>query len=219
MTTVVVAAASPVARAGLQALLARDPALRVVAAVAPGDARTVALDTGAPDVLLLEAADDPLAALAADPPAGVGAPDPEHGPAIVLLAEAASPRAAAEVLRAGARGILPWDASPDEIVAAVHAAAAGLVVLPAQLAAEALPASTRLDARSTPGGDAAPLTPRERQVLDMMAEGLGNKSIARRLGISEHTVKTHVAALFAKLGASSRTEAVAMGVRRGLVVL
>ena len=143
---------------------------------------------------------------------------------MVLLLEAASAAAAAAALRAGARAVLRWDASPDEILAAVHAAAAGLVALPGDLAAElAGPTPAELDGRADgrapqPAG-AAPLTPREREVLAMMAEGLGNKSIARRLGISDHTVKTHVAGLFARLGVSSRTEAVTVGVRRGLVVL
>jgi two-component system, NarL family, response regulator YdfI len=66
---------------------------------------------------------------------------------------------------------------------------------------------------------AQPLTPREVEVLHMLAEGLGNKTIARRLGISEHTVKFHVGSIFAKLNASSRTEAVTLGVRQGLVML
>jgi DNA-binding NarL/FixJ family response regulator len=64
-----------------------------------------------------------------------------------------------------------------------------------------------------------PLTPREAEVLGMLAEGLGNKVIATRCGISEHTVKTHVAAVFAKLGVSTRAEAVASAARAGLLML
>lgn len=222
MTTVVVAAASSAARTGLAALLARDPSLRVVAAVAPRAALTVALDSGAPDVLLLEVAGDPAASLAAELTAEPTDHAPEHVPAIVLLAESVSGRAAAEALRAGARAVLPWDASPDEILAAVHAAAAGLVALPGQVVSDLVagsPATGTRPGAARANGATPTLTPRERDVLAMMAEGLGNKSIARRLGISDHTVKTHVGALFAKLGAASRTEAVARGVRRGLVVL
>ncbi len=222
MITVVVAAASSFARAGLAALLARDPAVRVVASVAPGSAARVALDSGVPDVLLLEVGAEPTAALSAE--LGEGGAAVLDRPAVVLLAEAPSLPAAAAALRSGARAVLRWDASPDAILAAVHAAAAGLVALPGDLAVELLgPAHSRLDGRRgrdpLPLADATPLTPRERDVLAMLAEGLGNKTIARRLGISEHTVKTHLAGLFAKLGASSRTEAVALGVRRGLVVL
>ncbi len=221
MITVVVAAASSFARAGLEALLARDPGVRVVAAVPPGSALGVALDSGPPDVLLLEAPGEPAAALAAELAAVAAERAPER-PAVVLLADAGGAAGAAAALRAGARALLRWDASPDEILAAVHAAAAGLIALPGDLVPALLtPFRTGTD-RPAGGARAAvasPLTPREREVLAMMAEGLGNKSIARRLGISDHTVKTHVAALFAKLGASSRTEAVAVGVRRGLVVL
>jgi DNA-binding NarL/FixJ family response regulator len=64
-----------------------------------------------------------------------------------------------------------------------------------------------------------PLSDRELEVLDLLSEGLSNKLIAHRLGISEHTVKTHVASIFAKLGAASRTEAVSQAIRRGLVML
>ena len=67
--------------------------------------------------------------------------------------------------------------------------------------------------------DSTPLTPRELEVLGMLAEGLANKNIAARLGLSEHTVKTHVASILGKLGAYSRAEAVAIGVRQGLILL
>jgi len=63
------------------------------------------------------------------------------------------------------------------------------------------------------------LTPREIEVLRMVAEGLGNKEIASRLGISDHTVKFHISSIFAKLGASSRTEAVTVGIRQGLIMV
>ena len=63
------------------------------------------------------------------------------------------------------------------------------------------------------------LTPREVEVLRMMAEGLGNKEIAARLGISDHTVKFHISSILAKIGASTRTEAVTLGIRMGLILL
>lgn len=66
---------------------------------------------------------------------------------------------------------------------------------------------------------AEPLTRREREVIQMLAGGLGNKEIASRLAISEHTVKFHVASILDKLGAGSRTEAVSLGIRRGIVLL
>ena len=79
----------------------------------------------------------------------------------------------------------------------------------------------RASARCAPFGEelAEPLSARELEVLELVAEGLSNKLIAHGLNISEHTVKTHVASIFAKLGASSRTEAVSQAIRRGLVML
>ena len=70
-----------------------------------------------------------------------------------------------------------------------------------------------------PGGMTEELTPRETEVLAMLAEGLGNREIASRLGISDHTVKFHISSILDKLNASSRTEAVTLGIRRGLVLL
>ena len=91
---------------------------------------------------------------------------------------------------------------------------AGLIVI----APESLP-GLLLDVRPIAEPLAEPLSERELEVLDVIAEGLSNKLIAHRLGISEHTVKTHVASIFAKLGATSRTEAVSLAIRRGLVML
>jgi len=112
-----------------------------------------------------------------------------------------------------ARAILSRDATADEIVAAVVAVAAGLVaVQPHTLAT-----SREFGA---PGlGDGERLSPRESEVLIQLARGAGNKQIAAALTISEHTVKFHLASIFAKLGVSSRTEAVTQGVRRGLIML
>jgi DNA-binding NarL/FixJ family response regulator len=113
------------------------------------------------------------------------------------------------------------EADGPEIQAAVRAVAAGLVVLdrslaPLLAAGAALVADGVAEAVGLP--DEA-LTPREREVLQLMAEGLPNKLIASRLSISQHTVKFHVASILAKLGAASRTEAVTLGARRGYLVL
>jgi two-component system, NarL family, response regulator YdfI len=137
--------------------------------------------------------------------------------AIVVLSDRFEPGRLAEALRAGLRAILPGDMSPDQIVAGLEAAAAGLIVLhPAEFDAmfpAAEPASSPLAELIEP------LTPRESEVLQMLASGLANKEIATRLAISEHTVKFHVASILGKLGAASRTEAVTRGIRRGLVLL
>ena len=132
-------------------------------------------------------------------------------PAIVLLGEGTW---TAEALRLGVRAVLPADASAAEILAAIQAAAAGMAAIdPRDLEALiASPAQQEAEA-------ATPLTAREREVLRMLAEGAANKTIAWKLGISEHTVKFHVAQILAKLNAGTRTEAVTLGIRQGLILL
>ena len=139
----------------------------------------------------------------------------ESGPAFVLLTEDADQPSTAG-FRSGLRAILPLQASTREIAVAIEAAAEGLIILhpdavnlrqvngPAQRPAEA---------------PDAPLTPREIEVLRLLAEGLANKNIAWKLKISEHTVKFHIASIFAKLNVSSRAEAVAIGIRQGVILL
>ncbi len=110
----------------------------------------------------------------------------------------------------GFAGLLPEDAGPAQLDAALRAVAAGLTVRPPVR-------------RQQPGFAAMPvetwpaLTPREVEVLTALADGLANKSVARRLGISPHTVKFHIESLFRKLGAATRAEAVAKGLRRQIV--
>jgi DNA-binding NarL/FixJ family response regulator len=138
-------------------------------------------------------------------------------PPVLLLLEQATQNKVNRAIQLGIRGVLPADVAAVQLISAVVAVAKGLVVLqPGELALAA--ASTR-----TRNGGAAelfePLTPREKEVLQMLASGLGNKQIAAYLKISEHTAKFHVASILSKLGASSRTEAVSMGLRRGLILL
>jgi two-component system, NarL family, response regulator YdfI len=133
---------------------------------------------------------------------------------VVLLLDSADSAHIRSILRAGIRGVISLDATPQEIESAVYAVNAGLVVIPPSVFAQLL-RDTQLFAEEL----AEPLSARELEVLDRLAEGLSNKLIAHRLNISEHTVKTHVASIFAKLGASSRTEAVSQAIRRGLVML
>jgi DNA-binding NarL/FixJ family response regulator len=116
------------------------------------------------------------------------------------------------------RAWLPMNSSAAEIGTAIMAAANELLVMTQSQANRWLKSSGRpvpIDNRTT----VERITPRELQVLRMLADGLGNKEIAGQLGISDHTAKFHVAQILAKLGASSRTEAVAIGIRRGLVAI
>ena len=208
MTRVVVTADSPAVRAGLGALLAGSAGITVLeAATRPGELSDLA-ETVEADVILL--ALDPGAPL---PLPLTVAPDAAgRAPAVVVLGDGGEGWAARAV-RAGAQGALPRTAGAAQIAAAVVAAAAGLTVVPAD---DPVP-------RARPAVHAAApvqsLTPREVEVLAMLAEGLANKAIAARLGISGHTVKTHVAAVFGKLGVSTRAEAVASAARLGLLML
>lgn len=114
---------------------------------------------------------------------------------------------------ASVRAVLPLNASAAEIVAAIVAAAADLTVLTQAQVRRLFRSRQTLE----PGALIEPLTPRELQVLRMLADGLENKEIAGKLGISDHTAKFHVTQILGKLGAGSRTEAVAIGIRRGIV--
>jgi DNA-binding NarL/FixJ family response regulator len=107
---------------------------------------------------------------------------------------------------------LPGDVDAAALAAAVHAAAAGLIVLDPSVAG-----ATGVHAHARTSENAETLTAREREVLLLVAEGLPNKAIARELGISEHTAKFHVGSLLGKLGAASRTEAVTLATRRGIL--
>lgn len=114
------------------------------------------------------------------------------------------------------RASLPLSASPSEVSAAIEAAANDLTVFTQEQVLRWIPSNHHTVELET---SAEELTPRELQVLRMMADGGGNREIATALGISEHTVKFHVAQILAKLDASSRTEAVSLGIRRGLIAI
>ena len=218
MIRTLVAAASPVVRAGLEALLTRSASVSIVG-VTSGESLTDDIETHEPQVVLfaVDAGDSGSPAVASR--ISLSPDAVSRTPAFVLLTDAPTAQWTAEALRAGARGVLPRDATPDEIVAALEAAAAGLVTLPAELAVEVASASRPASAPKQAGASSPPLTRREVEVLGMLAEGLANKNIAARLGISEHTVKTHVASILTKLDAFSRAEAVAVGARQGLILL
>jgi len=214
VTSVLISADSVVVRAGLEALLTGNPELSVFGHSSDLARLIPQAEYFRADVVLvdLENLDDEtmtaVAALAADP----------RVPAIILLADYPSNAKAVELLRSGVRAVLPRQVNPEEIVASVRAAAAGLVVLHSAIF-DSIMTVLPLSQRTAPDAEHQPLTPREIEVLGMLAEGLGNKTIAWRLGISEHTVKFHIASLFTKLNASSRTEAVTLGIRQGLIML
>lgn len=202
MIRVLVGSRSSVVRAGLESVIRSSDGLEFVGTV---DLSHLSPSELSGDVLLIE----------------VGEPSDHDWPAlaalpipVVLLLDSADSSLISSALRSGIRGALSWDATPEEIEGAVRAVNAGLVVTTPASLTDLLP-----DAQSFAEEIAEPLSDRELEVLDLLAEGLSNKLIAHRLSISEHTVKTHVASIFAKLGVSSRTEAVSQAIRRGLVML
>lgn len=201
-----IVAENPLARAGLTALLENQPGLQIVGQTAPDADLSATATVYQADVLVWDLGWDMLRALE------LLAEQHEHlPPIVVLLAEAGG---ASDALAAGARGLLLQDSAPDALGAAAQAVAAGLVVVVPEALPLALPGASG-EALLPPDT----LTPRELQVLALMAEGLANKIIAARLGISDHTVKFHVNAVMSKLGAQSRTEAVVRATRLGLIVL
>jgi two-component system, NarL family, response regulator YdfI len=205
-------AASPLARAALQNRL-KTESVKIVGAAATIDALGGDLSDTQADVLLVDGVgESPDAMIESLADSDLAAEIP-----VVMLTEAASAAVSAQALRVGIRAMLPNEVSTDQLIAALEAAAAGLVVLhPTEIPAvypAASPASQPLAELPEP------LTRREREVLQMLAAGLANKEIAARLNISDHTAKFHVAAILGKLGAATRTEAVALGIRRGLVLL
>ena len=140
----------------------------------------------------------------------------EDFPAVLLLTD--DQNAATGLTDLPVWGLLSLDASPEELSAAVHALGEGLWIGSPALLQDLL---ERQPFPMLEDGDPIvdPLTAREREVLQLVAEGLANKQIALSLNISEHTVKFHLSSLYAKLGVTSRTEAVRTGARRGWVVL
>ncbi len=217
MTGVLVAANDLIVRAGLESIIRASPDLSVVGIASDINTLAALIAAHSPDVVLMELEiqdDEPvpeklvvLNAVATSVPA------------IVVLADDLQVDWTIEALRLGIRAVLPRSATAQEILHTVMTAAAGLVVLHQDIVDALL---SVLPSIGRPVDDAAPvqaLTSREIEVLGMLAEGLGNKAIARRLGISEHTVKFHVSSIFTKLNASSRTEAVTLGARQGLIML
>ena len=142
--------------------------------------------------------------------------EPTSDAAIVLLTEVSHARSISRLLRSGVRAILSRESDPDDVLSAIHAAYDGLVLLSTRTA-ESLAAVYGDQPLEAEDELSEEITSRETDVLRMLAEGLVNKEIVARLGISEHTVKFHISSILDKLGASTRTEAVTLGIRRGLI--
>jgi DNA-binding NarL/FixJ family response regulator len=195
-------------RTGLRALLEADPDLDVIAEAArlesshalPAEVDVVVMAIGASTRAELEQV----------------LPDTLAYMGFVLMVEEGSDSNFLSKLPLRAWGLLPLDTSAEELTAAVCAVHEGLLVGSPPLLSPLL-GRNLIVGETEPLID--PLTDRESEVLELIAQGLANKQIAVELDISEHTVKFHVSSLYSKLGATNRAEAVRIGARQGLIVL
>ena len=201
-----------IVRTGLRTYLDTEPGVRVVGEAGDGLEALARIDTlargdGVPDVVLMDMQMPKLDGV--ETTARLKATWPEIDViAVTSFIEEARIRAA---LEAGATGYLLKDADASDVVDAIRAAVAGEVRLDPAVAA-ALALSLR-----TPASSAESLTPREREVITLVAEGRTNREIGKRLGVAERTARTHVSNILAKLGLASRTQAAMWAVREGLV--
>jgi DNA-binding NarL/FixJ family response regulator len=195
----------PVVRQGLRTFLDLQDDLSVVGEAADGAAAVTAADELRPDVVLLD-----LKMPGADGIAALHGLRESGNPARVLIITSfTEPAAVLPAVRAGAAGYVYKDVDPPALAAAIRAVHAGHVLLHPDVA------RLLADGDARPGG--AHLTPRERDVLAAIAHGRANREIARQLGLSEKTVKTHVSAILTKLGLQDRTQAAIYAVRTGIV--
>lgn len=205
---VVLAEDRPVVRAGLRAVLATAEEIRYVAEV-PRDALVEALSEHAPDVLVVafpERDPEPFRVVAT-------AKALREGLRVLVVADGATVSDLREAVTAGVDSFLLASAPESELARAVVATARGQRVLSPEVAMQ-LAGSWRPELGERRG---SPVTPRELEVLQLLAEGLTNRQIARRLGVSDRTVKTHVQHLLAKLDVPDRTGAVARAFRLSLI--
>lgn len=186
-----------VVRDGLELLLERFGSVTCVGAAADGAEAVALVDELHPDVVLMDLSMPVMDGIEATRRVVAARPDT----AVVVLTTFADDRHVMAAIDAGAVGYLLKDTSPDQLLAGVEAAARGESPLDPKVAG-ALVASRR-----RPAEPEVSLTDREREVLALVAQGLANKVIARRLGISEKTVKAHLTNVFAALGVSDRTQA------------
>lgn len=212
MKRVVIIAHSEVIRAGLESVVAQNPDL-VVTGSSPDEGIIDGTGDLQPDVVLLVLPRQTEEALRTI--ASLSGQVDSH---LVVLTDGFDRSWAGAALRSGARALLASEATSAEILAAIEAVSVGLVVLPGAGTDAVVPESPARP-HVPPLTDARKLTPREIEILGMIAEGLGNKEIAWKLEISDHTVKFHIGSIFTKLGAQSRTEAVTLGIRHGLILL
>jgi DNA-binding NarL/FixJ family response regulator len=202
---IAVAATSAARRAGLESIIRRQPEFQLAGSFGTVAGVLSPIRSAEVDVIVIDS----------DSIQGVSL-EPASDAAIVLITEVSDGRSISRLLRSGVRAILSRESATDDILSAIYAAYDGLVLLNTT-AAESMAALYGDHPLEVDGELSEEITSRETDVLRMLAEGRVNKDIAARLGISEHTVKFHISSILDKLGASTRTEAVTLGIRRGLI--
>ncbi|MBP5895448.1 response regulator [Streptomyces scabiei] len=211
---VVIADDMALVRTGFRMILAAD-GMDVVAEAADGVEAVDAVRRTRPDVVLMDIRMPELDGLEATRRILA---DTGHAPRVVILTTFDLDRSVYAALSAGAAGFLLKDTTPEHLVAAVRLVRSGDALLAPAITRRLVERFARQDAPATPRHrDLAALTPRERDVLRLLARGLNNAELADHLGLSEATVKTHVARILAKLGLRDRVQAVIVAYRTGLV--
>lgn len=209
-TRVLIAAASPARLADLEQAVQENSSLQLIESLSPLSVLPQRVAELYPDVILIDVreSDAQFASTLVK----------RTDVAVVALVDDADKDWTRQMVRDGILGILPQNSSSAEIHSAIHAASRGLLVVEPELIRGLVGSGS-----SRNSGSALDLveelTGREIEVLRMLAEGFANKEIASRLGISDHTVKFHISSILAKLSVSSRTEAVTVGIRKGLILL
>jgi NarL family two-component system response regulator YdfI len=211
---VVVSANSAVSRSGLESIVRNSEFLKLSGSFAGWSQLGSGMRELQPEVALAELNQDGLDSFEGSQAAG----SPDLIIPTVVLMDRAEATWIARALRRGVKAILPRNASAAEIVWAIQAANSGLFLLD-ERAVQQLTARFGSERLLESAVVVEELTERELEILGKLAEGLGNKQIASSLAISEHTVKFHISSILDKLNASSRTEAVTIGIRMGLVLL
>lgn len=196
-----------VLRGGLERLLAGEPDIEVVGTAADGDEAVEEVRRTRPDVVLMD-----LQMPGTDGVTATRRIVTEGGPDVLVLTSFSDAERIVAALDAGAVGYLLKDADPEDVVAGVRAVSRGESPLHPRAARQLLGARQAGQA----GQAGVDLTPREQEVLGLVRQGLANKQIARRLGISERTVKAHLTSVFARIGVVDRTQAALWAERRGL---
>ena len=209
---VVIADDHPVFRDGLHMTLDDEPDITVVAAVADGDAAIGETLRGDADVVLMDLRMPGVGGIEAT--ARIVAERPATS--VVVLTMSDDDDSVFAALRAGARGYLLKEADADDILRAVRAVAAGEAVFGPRIADRVIAFFSAAGLRGAAATPFPQLTDREREVLDLVARGCDNPTIARRLFLSEKTVRNHVSACLTKLQVASRAEAVAVARDGGL---